>query len=230
MSSAVIIPARFDATRLPGKPLAELGGVPMVERVRRQASLARGIGGVWVATDDPRIAQVIVAGGGAVIRTGPHPSGTDRVAEAAESLSARWILNVQGDMPLLDPTYVEAVLARLQAGAPIATLAWRLSGDPADPSQVKVVCDGAGRALYFSRAPVPHGGPWRVHVGIYGFQREVLREVARLPVHPLERSERLEQLRWLAAGYEIRVDEVPVAVESVDTPAQLQALRERMSR
>ncbi|MES2639635.1 MAG: 3-deoxy-manno-octulosonate cytidylyltransferase [Myxococcota bacterium] len=225
-----VIPARFASTRLPGKALADLAGTPMVVRVWERVRRAEGIDRVIVATDDMRIAEVVRARGGEVVMTGPCVSGTDRVAEAARNRGARVVVNVQGDEPFVDPTDITRVAAAVSDSTPIATAATPLTEGVEDPSRVKVVCDEAGRALYFSRQPIPHGGPWRLHVGLYAFTAAALEALAGLPPSFLEKAERLEQLRWLEAGYRIRVVAIPQGPPSVDTPADLAQARAHLAR
>lgn len=221
-----IIPARYDSGRLPGKALADIGGKPMVVRVWERARRAEGVDEVWVATDDDRIAAAVEAEGGAVARTGPCASGTDRVAAAlGRRRGVRVVVNVQGDEPLIDPRTITAVAAEVARGAAIATAAAPYAGDPADPARVKVVVDRRGRALYFSRQAVPLRGPWLLHVGLYAFRPAALRRVAALDRSTLEESEGLEQLRWLEAGARVQVVPVPAPHPSVDTPADLERVR-----
>lgn len=224
-----VIPARFASSRLPGKALADIGGVPMIVRVWERVRAVPAVDTVLVATDDARIAEVARDAGAEVAMTGPCATGTDRVAEAARLHAPGLretdvVVNVQGDEPFVDPADIGAVAAAV-GDCPIATASAPLLGDPTDPARVKVVTDHTGRALYFSRLPVPSGGPWRVHVGVYAFAAWALAEVAALPPSPLERAESLEQLRWLQAGYAIRVVPVAVAHFSIDTPADLERAR-----
>ncbi len=225
-----VIPARYASTRLPGKALADLGGAPMVVRVWERVRRAEGIDRVLVATDDERIVAAVRARGGEVVMTGACVSGTDRVAEAARNSGARVVVNVQGDEPFVDPADITRVAAAVSDGTPIATASAPLTEGVEDPSRVKVVCDERGRALYFSRAPIPHGGPWRLHVGLYAFTAAALDAVAALPPSLLERAERLEQLRWLEAGYRIRVVSIPEGPLSVDTPDDLARARAWIER
>ena len=227
MSCLAVIPARWGSSRLPGKPLALIGGVPMVELVRRRVAATPGVDRVVVATDDQRIVEALAPH---AILTVPADSGTDRVAAVARSAPEDLILNVQGDMPFVEPAHVRAVVEILRDGARCATLAAPYAGDPADPHLVKVVLDPGGRALYFSRLPVPRGGPWHLHVGIYGFVSTTLARLASLPKSALERAEDLEQLRWLEAGQEVRVARVSAPVSAVDTREQLESLRARLAR
>ena len=237
MSATVIIPARLGSTRLPRKALAEIAGVPMVVRVWQQATKSRGVGEVIVATDDQEIADVVAHAGGRALMTSPeHSSGTDRVAEVASALDSEVIVNVQGDLPLLDPSWVEAALGALDtrngggAEAPVmSTLATTMQpGDEDRPQVVKVVCDRDGNALYFSRHAIPYGAAsCRKHIGLYAYQREFLQEFAELAPTPLEQSEKLEQLRALEHGKKIRVamvDSVESMVE-VDTKDDLDRVR-----
>ena len=243
MNPIVVIPARMASTRLPGKPLAEIAGLPMIVRVLRQAEAA-GIGPVVVAAAEREIAEAVEAAGGRALLTDPAlPSGTDRVHAVVETLDKERrhdvVVNLQGDLPALDPSDIRAVAEVLApTGADIATLAAEID-DPADfdnPSVVKpvVVWDVTGRrgrALYFSRARVPHGeGPLFHHVGIYAFRRDALSRFVALEPSPLEQREKLEQLRALEAGMTIavaRVDSVPL---SVDTPADLEKARTVIGR
>lgn len=220
-----VIPARFASTRLPGKALADIGGVPMIVHVWRRVCAARGIDRVLVATDDPRIGSAVARVGAEVALTGPCVSGTDRVAEAARGSGARVVVNVQGDEPFIEPDDVSRVAAAVCEATPITTGVAPLTGDPADPARVKVVRDHAGRALFFSRLPIPLGGPWSLHVGLYAFDAAVLARLASLAPSALEGSERLEQLRWLEAGYSIGTVPVSGAALSVDTPADLDRAR-----
>ena len=242
MNPIVVIPARMASTRLPGKPLAEIAGVPMIVRVWRQA-VAANVGPVVVAAAEREIADAVEKAGGKAILAGEDlPSGTDRVFAALKSVDRQEdhdiVVNLQGDLPALDPGAIRAVLdALVTTGADIATLAAEID-DPADydnPSVVKpvVVWDVSGRrgrALYFTRARAPYGdGPLFHHIGIYAFKRASLARFVALPASALEKREKLEQLRALEAGMSIavaRVDEVPL---SVDTPADLEKARKLLS-
>jgi len=241
MEPVAIIPARVASTRLPGKALAPIGGRPMIWHVAARTQRARGLARVIVATDDERIRAAVAPLGVEVAMTrADHPSGTDRLAEVAATLAADVVVNVQGDLPLLDPALVEALVARMAAEPtlPMATLAVPLHDEAAwrSPHVVKVVDDAAGRALYFSRAPIPHDRDgarraeepwgWR-HVGLYAYRREVLLRLAALPPGPLERRERLEQLRALEHGIPIGVVpwRSPAPIIEVDTPEDLERAR-----
>ena len=242
MNPILLIPARLASTRLPAKPLADIGGVPMIVRVLRQAEAA-GLGPVAVAAGDAEIAAAVEAAGGQAVLTDPGlPSGSDRIHAALEILDpARRhdvVINLQGDLPALDPAQIRAVAAALaDSGADIATLAAKIV-DPSErdnPSVVKAVVawdpDGRqGRALYFTRATAPTGeGPLFHHVGIYAYRRDALTRFVGLPPSPLEMREKLEQLRALEANMSIavaRVDSVPL---SVDTQADLERARKILS-
>jgi 3-deoxy-manno-octulosonate cytidylyltransferase (CMP-KDO synthetase) len=249
VSVVAIIPARYGSTRLPGKPLCDIHGKPMVQHVYERAARARSVDRVLVATDDERVAAAVAAFGGEAVMTSPdHRSGTDRLAEAARGTDATILVNVQGDEPMLDPAGVDAAVAALLAEAdlPIATLALPIE-DPAEmlsPAVVKVVTNARGDALYFSRAPIPYlrqgasadleaaataavaRGLARKHVGLYAYRREALLRFAALPAAPLEEAEGLEQLRALHHGMRIRVVEIagPGGV-AVDTPGDLTRVR-----
>lgn len=231
-----VIPARFGATRFPGKPLATLWGRPLLEHVWNRARAVGGVDRLVIATDDDRIERVARAFGGEVVRTSPAcASGTDRVAEVARAHAGHAIVvNLQGDEPELDPEAVSRLVAGMRADPAIrmATLAHR-EDDPAvlaRPDVVKVAVDDDGCAVYFSRVhAVPGPGeraPLR-HVGVYGFRRDLLLEFAAWPPGEAERAERLEQLRALERGVRIRVFETARGFSGVDTPEQLAELERR---
>jgi 3-deoxy-manno-octulosonate cytidylyltransferase (CMP-KDO synthetase) len=227
----VVIPARYASSRLPGKPLVELGGKPMVQRVYERAKLAQTVTRVIVGTDDQRIADAVKAIGGEARMTRPdHRTGTERVAEVAAHEPGDIFVNVQGDEPLIDPTAIDMAVGALleEPVAQIATVATpiRQAADIMDPNVVKTVLDFEGNALYFSRAPIPwvrdtqqkiHVNYWK-HLGLYVFQRDALLEYPTLPHGELEKIEQLEQLRWLENGWKIRVAEVAHDSVSVDVP------------
>jgi 3-deoxy-manno-octulosonate cytidylyltransferase (CMP-KDO synthetase) len=230
-----IIPARYHATRLPGKPLAPIAGRPMIVHVMDRARAAGQVDEVVVATDDERIAAAVDQHGGTAVMTrATHPSGTDRLAEVAAHLDAEIIVNLQGDEPLLDPHSVDAAILPLLADSSVAmsTLRTPLEADAAtNPNVVKVVVNLAGDAMYFTRAAVPYLRPghppavaWR-HLGLYVYRREVLCRLAQLPPTPLESAEGLEQLRALEHGIAIRTVEVASAPPSVDTEDDLFKVR-----
>jgi len=243
-----VIPARYASTRLPGKPLADIGGKPMVVRVV-EAALKCGACEVWVATDDQRVADAVVAHGHRVAMTrADHVSGTDRIAEVAEAfgwLDDDIVVNVQGDEPLLDPALVAGVAQALAADpqAAMATAAHAIvdAGEFMNPNVVKVVTDLAGRALYFSRAPIPWprdafasdratlpaGLGARRHIGLYAYRVSFLRRYGQLAPAPLEQFESLEQLRALWHGFHIRViDCLHAPAAGVDTPEDLERVRQ----
>jgi len=244
-STVAIIPARYGSTRLPGKALVDIAGRPMVWHVAERARRARGIARVIVATDDVRIRDAVADAGVEVALTrADHPSGTDRLAEVARGLDAGVLINVQGDLPLLDPLMIEALAARMadDPALPMATLAVPVhdDGEWRSPHVVKVVASADHRALYFSRSPVPFDRDgtrapneplgWR-HVGMYAYRRDVLLRLAELPPSPLERRERLEQLRALEHGIAIGIvawsGTAPLI--EVDTPADLERARAALS-
>jgi len=234
----IVIPARLGATRLPRKPLADIAGEPMIVHVWRRAAAADA-GDVLVATDSPEIAAAIeTAGGRAVMTRDDHQSGSDRVFEAVEKADpearADIIVNVQGDLPLLEPSLIADCLAPLaEPSVDIGTLAVVITepSDVIEPSFVKVVGTPSGgpdvlRALYFTRSPAPYGaGPFYHHIGIYAYRRAALARFVALPPSPLELREKLEQLRALEAGMRIDVKRVDVVPMSVDTPAGLEKVR-----
>ncbi|MBX3024981.1 3-deoxy-manno-octulosonate cytidylyltransferase [bacterium] len=236
-----IIPARYESTRLPGKPLADIDGQPMIQRVYQRAAQASGVERVLVATDDARIRDAVRAFDGDVVMTGrEHRTGTDRIAEVARTLDAEVIVNVQGDLPLLDPALVAAALAPMLAdrGLPMATVSTPITSreDLGDPNVVKVVTDRDGYALYFSRSPLPHrrdgaaSGPLgHKHIGLYVYRRDFLLRFAQLAPTPLEQAEQLEQLRALEWGFRIKVTEVEAASIEVDTPRDLERARARLA-
>jgi 3-deoxy-manno-octulosonate cytidylyltransferase (CMP-KDO synthetase) len=227
----IVIPARYGATRLPGKPLVSLAGKPMIQHVYERAKLAGCASRVIVATDDERIVNAVESFGGIVRMTRPdHRTGTERVAEVAAHEKGDVFVNVQGDEPLLDPVAVDTAVDALleEPAASIATVATPIKtpADIMDPNVVKTVLDFDNNGLYFSRAPIP----WvrdttskiqvrhLKHLGLYVFQRDALLEYPTLPQGELERIEKLEQLRWLENGWKIRVAEVEHDAVSVDVP------------
>ena len=232
---SVIIPARYGASRFPGKPLALLAGKPLIAHVVHRALGARGIDVVAVATDDERIAAAARSCGATAIMTGAAATGTDRVAQAARQLAPRpdVVVNLQGDEPLIEPAAIEDLLAAMRdPSVRMATLARPLGeGELERPHVVKVVCALNGDALYFSRAPIPHrraGGASplaRAHVGVYAFREPFLQAFAALEPGRLEQEEALEQLRALEHGHAIRVVETSYRGFGVDTPEDLERAR-----
>jgi 3-deoxy-manno-octulosonate cytidylyltransferase (CMP-KDO synthetase) len=231
-----VIPARYQSSRFPGKPLALIDGRTLVERVFERARAARRLTRLLVATDDDRIASAVRAFGGEVAMTSPaHETGTDRLAEVARSLAADLFVNIQGDEPLVDPRDIDQLVDSLEAdrSADMATLAAPLlEADQAlDPNVVKVVCDASGRALYFSRSAIPFvragaaaGIPWMRHVGLYAYRRDFLLEFASWSPGVLEEIEGLEQLRALERGRTIRVLRARGRYHGVDTPDDVRAV------
>ena len=235
----VLIPARMASARLPGKPLADIAGLPMIVHVLRRAEAA-AVGPVAVATDSEAIAAAVEkAGGRAVMTRADHVSGSDRIFEALGALDtpARIIVNVQGDLPTLAPQDVRAALGPLaDAEVDIATLAAEIrdAGERVNPNVVKVVGTPIGarrlRALYFTRAPAPFGdGPLYHHIGLYAYRRAALERFVGLPPSALERRERLEQLRALEAGMRIDVTIVDTLPLGVDMPEDLARARDLLS-
>ncbi len=233
----ILIPARMAATRLPGKPLADIAGVPMIVHVLRRAQAA-DIGPVVVATDSAEVAAVVdKAGGRAVMTRSDHASGSDRIFEALGTADsehrAEIIVNLQGDLPTIGPDVIAAALAPLADGAvDISTLAAeiKVAAERVDPNVVKVVgtpiAPARLRALYFTRATAPAGeGPLYHHIGLYAFRRAALKRFVKLPPSPLERREKLEQLRALEAGMRIDVAIVDTLPLGVDTPEDLEKAR-----
>ena len=238
VTAVAVIPARYASTRLPGKPLIDLGGVPMIVRVVERARLTPGIAAVLVATDDVRVRDVVEAHGGVAVMTrADHRSGTDRLAEVAATLACDVIVNVQGDEPLIEPAMIaQAIAPFAEPAIEMTTLCRRLT-DPeefANPNVVKAVVGHDGFALYFSRSPVPFdraGGRDVVpaaafkHIGLYAYRRTTVLRLAALAPTALEETEMLEQLRALEHGIRIRV--VPTDLDSigVDTEADVARVR-----
>jgi 3-deoxy-manno-octulosonate cytidylyltransferase (CMP-KDO synthetase) len=238
----LIVPARLASTRLPGKPLADICGAPMIVQVWRRAMEA-ALGPVVVACAEREIATAVEAAGGKAVLTRPdHPSGSDRIFEAVTQLDPQRqhdiVVNVQGDLPLIDPAAIRAALAPLDDPAvDIGTLAAPIEDDEerGNPSVVKIACAFAPgatvtRALYFSRLPIPYGGGAHYHhIGLYAYRRAALERFVALPPSPLEQRESLEQLRALEAGMRIDVALVDTVPFGVDTPADLARARELMA-
>ncbi len=233
LKTIIVIPARYASSRLPGKPLLRQSGKYLIQHVYERASQARKADLVLVATDDSRIAAAVTRfGGKAVMTRTDHASGSDRVAEVAEAIDCDIVVNVQGDEPMVDPASLDllATLLEKNRGCDMATLATPLLSveDWRNPNCVKVVLDNHGRALYFSRSPIPHvrggepgldkpGLQFLQHLGLYAYRRSFLLELANLPPHPLEQLEKLEQLRVLGHGKGIQVGIVAEASIGVDT-------------
>ncbi|WP_223650186.1 3-deoxy-manno-octulosonate cytidylyltransferase [Hymenobacter psoromatis] len=247
MSALGIIPARYASTRLPGKPLVDLGGQTMIQRVVAQARLA-GLARVVVATDDARILDHVRGFGGEAVLTRPdHPSGTDRVWEAFEQLGSppevRCIVNIQGDEPFIQPAQIDALVNLFAGGTPpaIATLIKPVLTEEElfSPHLPKVVTNQWGHALYFSRHPLPYQrqhppAEWLRyyryyrHLGLYAYRPDVLRQLTRLPPSPLELAESLEQLRWLEAGFTIQTAITELDAFGIDTPEDVLRARKKL--
>ncbi|MCB0758675.1 MAG: 3-deoxy-manno-octulosonate cytidylyltransferase [Flavobacteriales bacterium] len=241
-----IIPARHASSRLPGKPLVDIGGKSMVQRVVEQAMRSNGLSAVVVATDDQRIVDHVLAfGGDAVLTSASHASGTDRCWEALEVVGKEkfdGVVNIQGDEPFIEPAQIDELCASLmQPGVSIATLAQVVTSDEDldDPGEVLITVDRSMNALYFSRAAIPflrdQGTGARhtrfrylKHVGIYAYSAEVLWKIVRMPPSPLELAESLEQLRWLENGVAVRVGLTEHPSFCVDTPEDLEQARRKV--
>ena len=247
MRTLAVLPSRFQASRFPGKPLAAIAGRPMIQWVWEAAARAQGVDAVVVATDDPRIQAVVQGFGGRVVLTDPAlPSGTDRVAAAVAALEESYdlVLNIQGDEPAMHPDTIAAVVSLMAADPSLAmgtaACPFNSAAELFNPNAVKVVTDDHGRALYFSRSPIPYlrnssvfeadFRPWLApeqlatfqrHLGIYAYRPEALRAFTQLPPHPLEQFEMLEQLRALAAGLKVGVARTPHLSLGVDVPADI---------
>ena len=232
MKILCVIPARYASTRLPGKPLADIAGKPMICRVYEQAVQAKSLAGVLAAVDDQRVYDAVVQNGGQAMMTSPdHPTGTDRLAEVAAAYpDMDLIINVQGDEPLIDPELIDELAAVFDEDPQLqmATVKTPMSTqtEMQNPNNVKVVTDKKGYALYFSRSllpypRVPHGRPVYKHIGIYAYKRDFLLRYAQMEPTPLEQTESLEQLRALENGYRIRVIETDRRFVGVDTPEDL---------
>lgn len=249
-SIVAVIPARYQSTRFPGKPLALIQGKPMIQWVYERTKQSRLIGRVIVATDDDRIRKAVNAfGGEAVMTAASHATGTDRIAEVARELSCDLVVNVQGDEPLIKPEMIDEAVLPLAGdpSVPMGTLARRIT-DPreaVDPNVVKVVIDANGFALYFSRAPIPWDrdrwaergsladlpaeGPRYKHIGLYVYRREFLLAYASMPSTPLEEIEKLEQLRALERGHRIRVVVTERESFGVDIPGDLSKILQHLA-
>jgi 3-deoxy-manno-octulosonate cytidylyltransferase (CMP-KDO synthetase) len=250
----IVIPARYDSSRLPGKPLLEIAGRPMIRHVIERALMVRSASRVLVATDDERVARAVAGSGAEAIMTSRHhPTGTDRLAEVARRVEAELIVNLQGDEPLIEPGAIDDALAPLLADP---TLGMSTTSEPLDsaadlldPHIVKVVTNRAGDALYFSRSPIPYPraaadgagsisaafetepellAQYARHTGLYAYRRDFLLTFANLPPSRLERLESLEQLRALEYGHRIRVVRTLYRSFGVDTPDDLARIRRRL--
>jgi 3-deoxy-manno-octulosonate cytidylyltransferase (CMP-KDO synthetase) len=242
---AGIIPARFASTRFPGKPLADILGKSMIRRVYDQASAASSLSEVWVATDDQRIYDHVAGFGGQVMMTlVTHRTGTERCIEVANKLEKEGkhfdvVINIQGDEPFIDPVQIDKVAGCfIRPEVDIATLMKEIGSNDElfSPNIIKVVADRNGKAIYFSRSPIPYlrgkeESEWTSvhkyfkHIGIYAFRTEILKKVTDLTPTPLETAESLEQLRWIENGYAIHMEETQSESHSVDTPEDLDKIK-----
>lgn len=235
-----VIPARFKSTRFPGKPLIDIAGKTMIQRVYEQASQAQGLTEVVVATDDLRIFQAVERfGGKALMTSAGHPTGTDRLLEVVAQFSDfDAYVNIQGDEPLIDPQQIDALCALMfrQSGAFVGTLIKKLDleRELQNPNVIKVVKEQAGKAIYFSRLPIPYqrdasqtvayheaDGYWK-HIGMYGYSREAISRIKSMPPGSLEKAESLEQLRWMEQGLPIWTEETQIETKGVDAPEDLE--------
>jgi 3-deoxy-manno-octulosonate cytidylyltransferase (CMP-KDO synthetase) len=238
-----VIPARYASSRLPGKPLAQIAGKPLIQHVVERTGQAQSLSRVLVATDDQRIKKAVEAfGGKAMLTRTDHRTGTDRVAEVAAHVPAEIYVDVQGDEPLIDPGTIDALVSAMREDGSVqiatACSAIHQANDIMDPHITKVVLDFDGNALYFSHAPIPwvrdRDGDvivthWK-HIGLYAFRRDALLEFPTLPPGELERAEQLEQLRWLENGFPIRVVETEYDAVSVDVPEDIKRVEEILRR
>ncbi len=239
-----IIPARYASTRFPGKPLAMIEGKSMIRRVYEQASQAKTIDKLVVATDDERIAEHVLSFGGEVVMTNAeHPSGTDRCYEAFKKVAGdfNYVINIQGDEPFLDPKQIDELGAVCKGQTELATQMIRVDNSAFlfDQGEVKIVLNHENEALYFSRMVIPFvkGKPeaeWHLHhnyfrhVGMYAYRRDVLQAITKLPVSALEKAESLEQLRWLEAGFKIKCVETQFDSHCIDTPEDIERVLQLM--
>lgn len=240
MKVVAVIPARLASTRLPRKVLADIFGKPLVQHVWERVSQAKNIGGVIVATDSPEVVQVVSGWGGHALLTDPNcQSGTERIASILGELDADLILNVQGDEPLVDPGMLDALVdGWMSVPCDLITPVYRITSvqDLSNPNVVKVARTEDGRALYFSRSPIPYVRDWPQekwlehqafwgHIGVYGYRKEVLARYTGLPASPLQQAESLEQLRFLEAGYSFKTVETTYRSVAVDTQDDLEKVR-----
>jgi 3-deoxy-manno-octulosonate cytidylyltransferase (CMP-KDO synthetase) len=238
-----IIPARYASTRFPGKPLIDLKGKSMIQRVVEQCQQSTSLIEIIVATDDQRIFDAVIAFGGKVMMTSEqHQSGTDRCAEVAQQYPADVYVNIQGDEPLIDPSQIDLLVACFnKSGVELATLVKKIDDVAVlqNNNTPKVVLDSEGRALYFSRAAIPFQrnvpqAAWLLHqqyykhIGIYGYTRKALHEITQLPLSSLEQAEALEQLRWLEAGYRIQTAITTLESLAIDSPDDVQNVLARL--
>ncbi|MEO6150858.1 MAG: 3-deoxy-manno-octulosonate cytidylyltransferase [Mucilaginibacter sp.] len=235
-----IIPARYASSRFPGKPLVDIGGKSMIQRVYEQAKKCSSLAGVIVATDDQRVFDHVTGFGGMVTMTSAeHESGTDRCAEVAlQYPQYDIVINIQGDEPYIDPEQItKLAFCFADTNTQIATLVKKINTpqELLNPNSPKVVINKLSEAVYFSRAPLPYlrgvePGEWPQHytyfkhIGIYGFKAAILQQLTKLPVSALETAEKLEQLRWIENGYRIKIAETELETHAIDTPEDLKLL------
>lgn len=236
MRAVIVIPARWASTRFPGKPLAAIAGVSLIQRVYERAALSERADAVYVATDDDRIASHVAGFGGRVVRpSGVFATGTDRIAAALPLFGETYdrVVNVQGDEPLIDVRSIDRIIEALEV-SDMATLACPIDSDDEYTSRdvVKVVTDLSGNALYFSRAPIPHGSRLlaRRHIGLYGYQSHVLRALSAMAPSPLETAESLEQLRALQNGFKIQVLHTDKPHLGVDRPEDVLRVESELAK
>lgn len=236
-----IIPARYASTRFPGKPLVDIAGKSMIQRVYEQSKKCTQLSEVIVATDDDRIFEhVHDFGGKAVMTSSAHQSGTDRCAEVAEKHPEyEVIINIQGDEPYIDPKQISKLIGCFDdADTQLATLIKKVASEKElhNTNSPKVIINKNSEAIYFSRSPLPHirgqeAQNWLQHftyfkhIGIYGYRADILKQITKLPVSPLEKAESLEQLRWVENGYKIKVAETEIETIAIDTPEDLNNLK-----
>ena len=239
MKKIIVIPARYASTRLPGKPLIDIGGKSLLQRVYDGACRSKLSDGTLIATDDERIKKAALAFGAEVIMTDPAlPSGTDRVFAAIQDKEADLVVNLQGDEPFIEPSIIDQLFSAMEKGdVAMATLCCPITDESEyrNPNTVKVVLDNSGFALYFSRSPIPYvkNSKFKIqnskfvykHIGIYGFTRSFLEQFVALPKSPLEEAESLEQLRVLENGYKIKVIVTGYSGFGIDTPDDLERAR-----
>ncbi len=244
MKVTCIIPARYASTRLPGKPLADLCGKPLIQWVYERAVAAEKVQSTLVATDDMRIYDAVVSfGGKAVLTRGEYTSGTERIADAVREIECDAVVNLQGDEPMMNPATIDLAIGALESddNCDVSTAMVKITDETEylSPNVVKVVCVADGRALYFSRSPIPSRARANdqpeltaffgfKHLGLYVYRKEALLAFPKLKPSPLERIEQLEQLRFLEKGYTIKVVETPYDSIGVDTPEDLEALRAKL--
>ena len=249
MKKIIVIPARYASTRLPGKPLIDIGGKSLLQRVYDGACRSKLSDGTLIATDDERIKKAALAFGAEVIMTDPAlPSGTDRVFAAIQDKEADLVVNLQGDEPFIEPSIIDQLFSAMEKGdVAMATLCCPITDESEyrNPNTVKMVLDSSGFALYFSRSPIPYfrtpnsgdpqaGTPTRhlfyKHIGIYGFTRSFLEQFVAMPKSPLEEAESLEQLRVLENGYKIKVIVTGYSGFGIDTPDDLERARKLLAK